>query len=135
MERERPYILAVGGDADAADMAVFLLREWGFDAEAHHDGASALEAARFGPRAVLLVGVPEADALWFARLLRGQPRCGDSVVIAIGGHEAAAGADYYLADPVGPARLRELLDRAVRQPGLVSAGAGQVPWSQPRWRA
>jgi DNA-binding response OmpR family regulator len=105
-------------------MAAFLLRTWGFDAEAHYDIASALEAARFGgPRAALLVGVPEADGLGFARLLRGQPRCGDSVVIAIGRHAAAAerapgaGAGHYLAGPADPGRLRELLDEAVRRPG------------------
>jgi CheY-like chemotaxis protein len=115
----RGCVLVVDDLADAADSLVWLIRDWGFDAQASYRGSAALAAAELSaPDVVLLdIAMPAMDGFELARRLRENPRCESAVFIALtgyspdtcGGRAAEAGFDYYLLKPVDPDELQGLL--------------------------
>ncbi len=119
LRKSRPGILVVDDLVDAADSYAILLELWGYDTRVCYDGATALETARaFRPQAVLLdVAMPGMDGLQVARRLRGWPEFATTAIIGISGYCGAtyrsqalqAGFDRYLAKPVDPDGLRDLL--------------------------
>jgi CheY-like chemotaxis protein len=150
LQDERPRILVVDDNADTADVTAFLLRMWGYDAEACYGGAAALEAARaYRPHAVLLdIGMPGMDGFEVARGLRARPESTDIVVIGISGHateghrarSGGAGFDHYLFKPVEPEDLRGLLAQVAGQPDTShppqhhDVGAAHcAAWMECRW--
>jgi len=121
MDATRPYILVVDDLVDAADSMSELLALWGYDAEPHYSGASALEAAcSHRPDAVLLdIGMPKMTGFQFAIRFRALPGCGTIPVLAVTGHKLLtrqareAGIDHYLVKPTDPDLLKELLGRLI----------------------
>jgi two-component system, OmpR family, response regulator len=124
MVREnRPRVLVVDNDADTADSCALLLRLWGYEAEVCYEGSAALEAARaYPPQAVLLdIGMPGMDGFEVVRCLREEPALRHTVLIALTGYANEAcrvrahesGFHHFLAKPVDPDDLRELLLRVI----------------------
>ena len=123
-----PRVLVVDNVADTADSCVYLLRLWGYEADACYAGSSALEAARaYQPQAVLLdIGMPGMDGFEVVRRLREQPALRQTVLIALTGYANEAcrlraqesGFQHFLVKPVDPDDLRELLLRVVGPLGV-----------------
>jgi CheY-like chemotaxis protein len=100
-----------------------LLELWGYEAEAAHDGESAVAAALARtPDVVLLdLGMPVVDGFEVARRLRRQRPTECVCLIAVSGFTdgrrralaAAAGIDLFLAKPVDPDVLQSLLREIV----------------------
>ena len=119
MDHARPYVLVVDDLPDAADSLADLIDLWGYDAEAHYGGPSALAAARRRPPAVVVldVAMPRMDGFAFAALLRDLPGCARTALVAVSGRtggDAQArccrlGVGHYLFKPVDPAAVRKLL--------------------------
>ena len=118
----RPRVFVVEDNLDAASTLVDLLRIWGYEAEAVHDGLVAVElAATFRPDVVLLdIGLPGIDGYEVARRLRGKPDLAHPLIIAVTGYgqesdrkqAREAGFDHHLVKPVDLEALRRLLSQA-----------------------
>jgi CheY-like chemotaxis protein len=117
---ERRRVLVVDDDRDTAASWATLLRDWGYEAAAAHDGQVALhEAEALAPAAVLLdLGLPGLDGYEVARRLR--ERLGPNVlIVAVTGRAqpldrvaaAAAGIDLHFAKPAEPDEVRRALAR------------------------
>jgi CheY-like chemotaxis protein len=125
MVPKRTYVLVVDDLADMAESTADLLTLWGYDASACTSGAAALECARAGPPAAVLLdlAMPRMDGFAFARAFRALDGCGDVPVIALSGYAFLAhsdrardaGIDHCLLKPADADRLRELLAAAVRR--------------------
>jgi CheY-like chemotaxis protein len=112
-------VLVVDDLADAADTLVWLIREWGYDAQATYGGSAALAAAELSaPDVVLLdIAMPAMDGFELAHRLRENPRCETTVFIAVTGYgpdtcgdrAPEAGFDHYLLKPVDLDQLQRLL--------------------------
>ena len=123
MDHARPYVLVVDDLPDAADSLADLIDLWGYHAEAHYGGPSALAAARRRPPAVVVldVAMPRMDGFAFAARLRDLPGCVRTALVAVSGRtgdDAQArccrlGIGHYLFKPVDPAAVRKLLARLV----------------------
>ena len=123
MNETRPRVLVVDDLPDSADSMADLLALWGYGAEAHYSGASALASVRLRqPVAVLFeVGLSGMDGFAFAARLRSLPGCGRTALVAISGHTdetcrvrcCEMAISHYLFKPVAPNRLKTLLDRIV----------------------
>ncbi len=115
-------ILVVDDNADTARSLVRLLKLLGNEAEAAHEGPSALDVARvMRPEFVLLdIGLPGMDGYEVARRLRDDPHCRASVIIALSGYgqdedrrrSREAGFDHHLVKPVEIEVLLSLLSQA-----------------------
>lgn len=119
MDRSRPYVLVVDDLRDAANGLADLIALWGYDAEAHYGGASALAAAAaLQPAVVVLdVAMPRMDGFAFAARLRELPGCARTALVVVSGrtggdsqaHCCRLGIGHYLFKPVDPAAVRKLL--------------------------
>ncbi len=115
-------VLVVEDNADAAASLLFLLRAWGHEAEAAHDGPSALQKAPgFLPGVALVdIGLPGMDGLEVGRRLLQDPALGGLLLVALTGHgmddhrrlSHASGFAHHLVKPVDPEALRDLLRSA-----------------------
>ncbi len=133
-------VLVAEDNAANQEVAVGALRRLGIAADAVANGAEAVRALETIPYDLVLMDVqmPELDGLEATRAIRAaearlaRPRV---VIIALTAHALAgdaasclaAGMDDYIAKPIGPAPLAELLDRwlplrgsaaGVARPGL-----------------
>jgi two-component system CheB/CheR fusion protein len=116
---DRLRILVVEDHPDAAATLVTLIRLWGHDVRAAHDGLSALEVAQaFSPDVVLLdIGLPGMDGWQVAERLCQQPAPKRPLLIAVTGYgqdadrrrSQEAGIDLHLVKPVDPDQLRRVL--------------------------
>ena len=112
-------VLIVDDNRDAADMLGALLTQMGSTIQAVHAGEAALAALEsFQPEAVLLdIGMPGMDGYEVARSIRGNPKFGHILLIALTGwgqeqdqqRSRAAGFDHHFIKPLDLDRLREVL--------------------------
>ena len=119
MTELRPHLLVVDDSRDFADTTVELLRLWGYEAEGHYCGASALAAVlRNRPTVILLdIGMSPMNGFVFAGHLREIPGCERTAVIAISGYTTEVcrergcrlGIDHYLFKPADPGVLRRMV--------------------------
>jgi PAS domain S-box-containing protein len=118
--RRRRRVLIVDDNVDAAETLQMVVASLGHDAQAAHDGPSALlEARKTRPDIVLLdISMPGMDGLTVARELRREPELRAMRVIALTGfgqqddrrRSHAAGFDEHLVKPVSQDELRRLLE-------------------------
>ena len=107
---EKPRILVVDDNVDAAVMLASLLQKHGHEVHSAHDGQEALSAFEgFRPDIVLLdIGMPGMGGLEIARRLRERKRSPRPIIIAITGwgkpedesRSKDAGIDFHLVKPV-----------------------------------
>jgi CheY-like chemotaxis protein len=111
-------ILVVDDNIDAADALAELLRDYGHDVRAVHDGPSAIEqAAIHRPDIVLLdIGMPGFDGYEVARRMRTELGLKSTLVALTGYGEARhrrlsreAGFDQHVTKPVDIRKLQKLL--------------------------
>ncbi len=111
-------ILVVDDNVDAADALAELLRDYGHDVRAAHDGPSAIEqAGRHRPDIVLLdIGMPGFDGYEVARRMRTELGLKATLVALTGYGEARhrrlsreAGFDQHVTKPVDIRKLEMLL--------------------------
>jgi signal transduction histidine kinase/CheY-like chemotaxis protein len=111
-------ILVVDDNVDAADALAELLRDFGHDVRAVHDGPSAIEqAAMHRPDIVLLdIGMPGFDGYEVARRMRTELGLKSTLVALTGYGEARhrrlsreAGFDQHVTKPVDIRKLENLL--------------------------
>ncbi|HEY6204084.1 MAG TPA: ATP-binding protein [Candidatus Limnocylindria bacterium] len=111
-------VLVVDDNVDAADALAELLRDYGHDVRAAHDGPSAIEqAALHRPDIVLLdIGMPGFDGYEVARRMRGELGSKATLVALTGYGEArhrrlsrAAGFDQHVTKPIDIRKLEKLL--------------------------
>ena len=111
-------ILVVDDNVDAADALAELLRDFGHDVRAVHDGPSAIEqAAMHRPDIVLLdIGMPGFDGYEVARRMRTELGLTSTLVALTGYGEAnhrrlsrEAGFDQHVTKPVDIRKLETLL--------------------------
>ena len=112
-------ILVVDDNVDAADALAELLRDYGHDVRAVHDGPSAIEqAAIHRPDIVLLdIGMPGFDGYEVARRMRTELGLKSTLVALTGYGEARhrrlsreAGFDQHVTKPVDIRKLEKLLN-------------------------
>jgi CheY-like chemotaxis protein len=111
-------VLIVDDNVDAAKSLQVLLRSRGNEVRLAHDGMTAVEVAQqFCPHAVFLdIGLPDMDGFEVARMLRGQQRLAQAMIVALTGYGSdgdckraiAAGCNHFLRKPVGIAELDRL---------------------------
>jgi CheY-like chemotaxis protein len=111
----RRTILVVDDNVDAALSLAMNLELAGHCVQSVHDGRAALEAfARFHPQIVLLdIGMPGMSGYEVARAIRGRPRGGEALIVAVTGwaqpedkrRAEQAGFDVHMTKPVDPALL------------------------------
>jgi two-component system CheB/CheR fusion protein len=116
---ERPPILVVDDNVDAAHSLSVLLRLWGHTSHVVHDGPEAIEAARqIRPQIVLLdIGLPKLDGYQVARAIRSEPTLAGAKIVAMTGYGQAedrrksreAGFDVHLVKPVDLQELEAIL--------------------------
>ncbi|HEX8199288.1 MAG TPA: response regulator [Isosphaeraceae bacterium] len=112
-------LLVVDDHIDSATSLARLLRSWGHKVGVAHDGPTAIEAVSAdGYDVVLLdIGLPGMSGYEVAADVRGRPRGGNLVLIALTGygqerdvrHSERAGFDHHLVKPVTAETLQELL--------------------------
>jgi CheY-like chemotaxis protein len=111
-------ILIVDDEEDAADMLAALLQMQGHEAEAVHDGHTALQMAHtFHPEVVLLdLGLPDIDGYQVARRLRDHARNELLLLVALTGYQRDvrrlqdAGFDEHMLKPPDLDRLAALIE-------------------------
>ena len=122
-----PWVLVVDDCHNAADPLVLLLKRWGYQTAVAYDGPSALAVALARPPAVVVLDIdmPGMDGFEVALRLRGQPRMGEALLIALTGYGEeedvsrcrGAGIDLHFLKPYEPEELRRVLDgRLAAQP-------------------
>jgi two-component system CheB/CheR fusion protein len=112
-------ILVVDDNTDAAESLADLLRIYGHDVRAVHDGLTALELMpAFAPSVVFLdIGMPGLDGYEVARRLRRMPEGEQALLIAVTGfgrledrqRSQEAGFDRHVTKPLNPNSLPLLL--------------------------
>jgi signal transduction histidine kinase/ActR/RegA family two-component response regulator len=115
-------VLVVDDNWDSAEMLVQLLKAFGYEVEAAHDGREALAIAeRFQPDVALLdIGLPEMDGYQVAEELRGLALRSDPTFVALTGYgqekdrqrSARAGFAAHLVKPVEAGVLMTTVRRA-----------------------
>jgi signal transduction histidine kinase/ActR/RegA family two-component response regulator len=115
-------VLVVDDNWDSAEMLVQLLKAFGYEVEAAHDGREALSIAeRFQPDVALLdIGLPEMDGYQVAEELRGLELRSQPTFVALTGYgqekdrqrSARAGFAAHLVKPVEASVLMTAVRRA-----------------------
>ena len=126
MARPRPQILVVDDDAATREGLLALLDSWGYQASEAADGAAALAACdKALPQAIVTdLMMPGMTGLEFVAALA--ERVQQTAVVFVTGQAAIdtavqaikLGAYDYLAKPLEPQRLREVLEKALKQINL-----------------
>jgi PAS domain S-box-containing protein len=117
---QRPGILIVDDNADAADSLADWLTSAGHPAASVHDvaGAMALATSTLPGTLILDIGLPGMDGYALARWLRQQPGLENATLIALSGYGQQtdralgfeAGFDHYLVKPADLAQLENILN-------------------------
>jgi DNA-binding NtrC family response regulator len=132
MARLRPAVLVVDDDAATRDGLLVLLESWGYQASATPDGKAALKHCEEElPHAIVTdLMMPEMNGLEFVGALG--ERAGQIAIIFVTGQATIdtavqaikLGAYDYLPKPLEPERLREVLEKGLKQVTLArEAGA------------
>ena len=113
-------ILVVDDNRDAADTLSTMLRVLGHEVETQYSGAAAIAATtdRRPEIVVMDIGMPDIDGYAAARAIRGDGRCGETLLIAVTGwsgeverqRSEEAGFDRHLVKPVAMTDLVAVLD-------------------------
>ena len=121
---------------DAADSLADLIGLWGYDAEAHYGGESALAAAAARPPAVVVldIAMPRMDGFAFAVRLREVPGCVHTALVVVSGRTGGdsqarccrLGIGHYLFKPAAPAAVRKLLAALVAD-AVAGHGRTELP--------
>ncbi|WP_165069667.1 hybrid sensor histidine kinase/response regulator [Paludisphaera rhizosphaerae] len=114
-------VLIIDDNVDSARLMGLFLETLGHQVRVSNDGTSAADAARdFTPEVILLdIGLPDLDGYEVARLLRREPLCARSLIVAVTGYadESSmtrgwdAGFDHYFAKPVDLEVLASLIEQ------------------------
>jgi PAS domain S-box-containing protein len=117
---QRPGILVVDDNADAADSLADWLSATGHPATSAHDvaGAMALATGTLPGTLILDIGLPGMDGYQLAQWLRRQPGLEHATLIALSGYGQQAdrargieaGFDHYLVKPADLAQLENILN-------------------------
>lgn len=140
-------ILVVDDNRANLDLALYLLRAFGYEAESATDGPSGLSAARAKRYDAVLVDIlmPAMDGYDFARRFRAEESVDAAPLVAItalamvGDREriVASGFDGYIAKPIDPAtfvhQVEAFIPETLRS-SLTPAGAASTPESSPAQR-
>jgi PAS domain S-box-containing protein len=120
---DKPRILLVDDNVDAANTLAMLLQVNGHTVTVKHDGEDALQhAANEAPKVLLIdIGMPGMDGYTLARKLRDLPQTANAVLIAITGYgqahdhvlSKAAGFDHHFVKPIDTLALIVILNQAV----------------------
>jgi DNA-binding NtrC family response regulator len=123
MARPRPTVLVVDDDAATRQGLIVLLDSWGYQASEAEDGKAALAACdRELPQAIVTdLMMPGMTGLEFVAALG--ERVQQAAVVFVTGQAAIdtavqaikLGAYDYLSKPLEPQRLREVLEKALKQ--------------------
>jgi CheY-like chemotaxis protein/PAS domain-containing protein len=123
--RERPRILVVDDNTDAARTMSILLRAYGYVTQAAHDGLEAIEVAeRFNPHVILLdIGLPKLNGYEVCQQIRSQQWGKEMFVVAVTGwgqeedkrRAEDCGFDAHIVKPVEPVQLVALLNKLVSE--------------------
>ncbi len=137
MSRHR--ILVVDDNIDAAESLTALLRVWGHDVRAVHDGPAAFEVApAYVPSVIFLdIRMPGMDGYELASRLRRVPVLERVFLVALTGYggeqerlrTTEAGFERHVTKPVDPAVLRTLLADAPSSPLAEPTGGPDAPES------
>ena len=124
---DRPRVLVVDDNEDAATTLGLLLETAGYDVRTCFDGRAALRAAdRFEPDACVLdINMPGMDGYELARRLREKAKDHPPVFAAVTAYEdyghltraADAGFDLHFTKPADPGEVLEQLGDCVRKHG------------------
>jgi CheY-like chemotaxis protein len=117
--QQKLRILVVDDHHDCAVSLSFLCRMWGHDVQFCFSGVAAIQSlATFQPDVFLLdIAMPRINGYELASELRNLPALRDALFIAISGYADAphrtqgldCGFNHYLAKPVDPSLLKNLL--------------------------
>ena len=123
---EKPCILIVDDNEDAAHMLAMLLEDDGHEVMTESDPVIALERAQATRPDVFLldIGLPRMDGHELARRLRTTDAGRDATLIALTGYgqaterekAQAAGFDHYMIKPPDPVALQRLLQSVPKRP-------------------
>lgn len=112
-------VLIVDDSIDTASSLALLLKMWGHDVCATHDGLSAVDLAReFRPDAVILdIGLPQIDGFEVAARLRAHAGFERTLIVGSSGYSREAdrrradevGINLYLVKPFDASRLEAIL--------------------------
>ena len=124
---DRPRVLVVDDNEDAATTLGLLLETAGYDVQTCFDGRAALRAAdRFGPDACVLdINMPGMDGYELARRLREKTKDHPPVFATVTAYEdyghltraADAGFDLHFTKPADPGEVLDQLSECVRKNG------------------
>lgn len=124
MNHSAATVLLVEDDRDTRHIYALMLREHGFHVVEAPDGRSAVRLARETRPDVIVMNLvlPHVDGLSAAELIRCDPACASTPIIACtafvreDGLEMAldAGCDSYLEKPCAPSRVVEEVQKFVR---------------------
>jgi CheY-like chemotaxis protein len=146
---ERAQVMLIDDDPRMLHATARLLRSWGYPCNTYTDAGSALEAIERSPPEMVVIDMymPNIDGFEFIKRFRGLAP--DTRILAVSGDfvrgyptkvlemSRALGADAVLQKPVGPERLRPVIERLIGEPrqrlsGGRSAGAaastGRAQW-------
>ncbi len=122
----RGRVLVVDDNRDGAESLCELIRLWGYECRAAHDGLAALQTARdFRPDAVVLdIGMPGLDGYEVAHHLRQEPSLAGAHLIALTGYgreedrdrSIEAGFDRHLTKPTDPREVERILAELLHSP-------------------
>jgi CheY-like chemotaxis protein len=123
-----PTILIVEDNDDNLNIYSTILKHGGYEVIEAVDGEAALEAARGGAPALILmdVSIPKIDGFEVTRILKADPATARIPIVALTAHALpgdrdtamAAGCDAYIAKPAEP---RVVLREVERLVGAASA--------------
>ncbi|MBV8345084.1 MAG: response regulator [Candidatus Eremiobacteraeota bacterium] len=112
MTRHGARVLVIDDNAANLELALYLLRAFGYEAEGRSDGASGLEAARSGRFGIVLTDIlmPGIDGYELARRFKSDAGLSSTPLVALtafamgGDHERiiAAGFDGCITKPIDP---------------------------------
>ncbi len=142
--RARPRVLVVEDNAVNQKLAVVILEKLGYNAELAQNGREAVEAVESGEYCAVLMDcqMPEMDGFEASRTIRQREaqRGGHIPIVAMTAHALQgdeercleAGMDAYLAKPIRPEQVRQVLERFARpQRGPGVGGLATAPGSAP----
>ena len=114
-------VLVVDDNLDSAESLSMMIQLLGHEVSAAHDGHEAVEEAkRFKPDVAFLdLGMPRMNGYDAARLIRQQPECADTVLVALTGwgqeedkrRSQEAGFDVHMVKPIDFDALQKLLSK------------------------
>jgi CheY-like chemotaxis protein len=112
-------ILVADDNRDSADSLAMMLEMLGHEVSSAHDGVEALETAKASkPELVFMdLGMPRMNGYDAARLIRSQPECKGTVLVALTGwgqeedrrRSYEAGFDHHIVKPIDFSAVEKLL--------------------------